>query len=189
MNNYEANGLPDPAELIQQYGPLVWKIVSAYLHNPEDIQECVNDIFCDLYLLGERYNPEKGSYTAFLSSTARNKAIDQYRKNQTRISGLLPGAPKIDFQTAAVFAAGSTTQRLSPDEFPSPVDMAEKIAQRLDLEQAIASLSTEEAQLIRLKYFEGMTIKEIAASLELSYETVKKRHQRALQKLRRQQNR
>ena len=55
MNNFEANELPDPADLIRQYGPLVWKIVSAYLKNPDDIQECVNDIFCDLYLHRERY--------------------------------------------------------------------------------------------------------------------------------------
>ena len=69
MNNFETNGLPDPAELIRQYGPLVWKVVSAYLKNPDDIQECVNDVFCDLYLHRERYDPDKGSYPAFLSVT------------------------------------------------------------------------------------------------------------------------
>ena len=60
--------------------------------------------------------------------------------------------------------------------------------QRLDLEEAIASLKPEEAELIRMKYFDGMTIREIAASLNLPYETVKKRHQRSLHKLRRQQD-
>ena len=39
-----------------------------------------------------------------------------------------------------------------------------------------------------MKYFGGMTIREIADSLELPYETVKKRHQRSLHKLRRQQD-
>ena len=34
-----------------------------------------------------------------------------------------------------------------------------------------------------MKYYDGMTIKEIADSLNLSYETVKKRHQRSLTKL------
>lgn len=39
MNDSKKNRLPDPAELIRQYGPLIWKIVSAYLDNPDDIQE------------------------------------------------------------------------------------------------------------------------------------------------------
>lgn len=39
-----------------------------------------------------------------------------------------------------------------------------------------------------MKYFGGMSIREIADSLELPYETVKKRHQRTLHKLRRQQD-
>ena len=46
----------------------------------------------------------------------------------------------------------------------------------------------DEAELIRMKYFGGMSIREIADSLELPYETVKKRHQRTLHKLRRQQD-
>ena len=94
MNNFETNGLPDPAELIRQYGPLVWKVVSAYLKNPDDIQECVNDVFCDLYLHKERYDPDKGPYSAFLSAAARNKAIDKYRKSLNHSSGLLPSASK-----------------------------------------------------------------------------------------------
>src|SRR5699024_6029714 len=64
-----------------------------------------------------------------------------------------------------------------------PSDMAETVAGRLDLEAALQSLKPEEVDIIRMKYYGGMTIKEIADSLHLSYETVKKRHQRSLTKL------
>lgn len=188
MNDSKKNRLPDPAELIRQYGPLIWKIVSAYLDNPDDIQECVNDTFCELYLHGERYDPDKGSYAAFLSAAARNKAIDRYRKNQNLSSGFLSGSTKPWFRRIPDAVSGTTEKKLTLEEFPAPDDMAEKIAQRLDLEEAIASLKPEEAELIRMKYFDGMTIREIAASLDLPYETVKKRHQRSLHKLRRQQD-
>lgn len=56
---------------------------------------------------------------------------------------------------------------------------------RLDLEQALAQLSPEDAQMLRMKYFAGMSAKEIAAALHLPYETIKKRQQRSLEKLRR----
>ena len=188
MNNFEMNGLPEPAELIRQYGPMIWKIVSAYLKNPDDIQECVNDVFCDLYLQRERFDPNKGSYSSFLSVTARNKAIDKYRKNRNHSSALLSSAPQAGSRPASDPEPRNAAHRLSPDEFPSPEDMAEKVIQRLDLEKSIAALKPEEAELIRMKYFGGMTIREIADSLELPYETVKKRHQRSLHKLRRQQD-
>ena len=61
--------------------------------------------------------------------------------------------------------------------------MADSLADRLDLEAALKSLKPEEFDIIRMKYYDGMTIKEIADSLNLSYETVKKRHQRSLTKL------
>ena len=153
MNNFETNGLPDPAELIRQYGPLVWKIVSAYLKNPDDIQECVNDIFCDLYLHGERYDPDKGSYPAFLSVAARNKAIDKYRKNLNRSSGLLSSVSKADSLPVASPDSGSTACRLFPDEFPSPEDMAEKVIQRLDLSRPQPFFSPVEGENLQRHRF------------------------------------
>ena len=188
MSDSKKNRLPDPAELFRQYGPLIWKIVSAYLDNPDDIQECVNDTFCELYLHSERYDPEKGSYAAFLSAAARNKAIDKYRKNLILSSGFPSVSANPGFRRTPGAVSGTAEKRLALEEFPAPDDMAEKIAQRLDLEEAIASLKPKDAELIRMKYFDGMTIREISASLELPYETVKKRHQRALHKLRRQQD-
>ena len=71
----------------------------------------------------------------------------------------------------------------NPADMADPSDMAETVAGRLDLEAALQSLKPEEFDIIRMKYYGGMTIKEIADSLHLSYETVKKRHQRSLTKL------
>ena len=56
---------------------------------------------------------------------------------------------------------------------------------RLALQEALARLSPEEAELIRLQYFEGYTPKEIADRLGLPLrDGEKKRRQRALARLR-----
>lgn len=47
----------------------------------------------------------------------------------------------------------------------------------------MAVLKPEDLDIIRMKYYGGMTIQEIADSLGLPYETVKKRHQRSLSKM------
>ena len=152
--------------LIEEYAALVWRTVAAYLKNPEDIKECVNDTFLEFYLHKDRYDPDKGSYSAFLSGIARNKAISRYRKIH----------PEESYRTS-----------LSEEnaELASDTNLEETVTDRLDLASALDTLKPEEFDIIRMKYYDGMTIKEIADSLKLPYETVKKRHQRSLTKLQR----
>ena len=154
--------LPALEELMKQYAALVWKTAATHLENPEDVKECVNDTFLELYLHPDRYDPEKGSYAAFLCTIARRRAVSLYRKNAVP-------EPMASAADPAVLA--------------DPVDMEEEIADRLDLEAALQALKPEEFDIIRMKYYDGMTIKEIADSLNLPYEAVKKRHQRSLTKL------
>ena len=51
------------------------------------------------------------------------------------------------------------------------------------LRRAWESLDPVDETILRMKYYEGKTAREIAESLGLPYETVKKRHQRGLKKL------
>ena len=182
--------LPTPEELMEQYAALVWKTAAAYLENPEDVKECVNDTFLEFYLHPDRYDPEKGSYAAFLCAIARRKAISAYRKNRKAsgfsvISGGNAGSQPASGSGSAArgASAAGAADRTDPADMADPFDMADSLADRLDLEAALKSLKPEEFDIIRMKYYDGMTIKEIADSLNLSYETVKKRHQRSLTKL------
>lgn len=144
---------------VEQYTGLVWKTAGQYLENPEDIKECVNDTFMEFYLHRERFDPQKGSLAAFLTSIARNRAISLYRKNKAR-------------------------QARELGEVTDDRDEAGGLELKLDLDRAMETLKPEDREIIRMKYYVGMTIEEIAESLHLPYETVKKRHQRSLGKLR-----
>lgn len=147
--------------LMEQYTGLVWKVISLHLNLPEDIRECTNDTFAEFYFHLDRFDPEKASLAVWLTAVARNLAISRYRKeNSRRVSSLPPMLPYEDQQ----------------------LDLAEIQA---DLERALASLKPDELQIIRMKYYNGMSVREIADSLSLPYEAVKKRHQRTISKLRR----
>lgn len=146
-------------EAVEKYTGLLWTLAGSYLENPEDIKECVNEAFMALYENRERYNPTLGSLKAFLGGIVKNIAVSRFRKNAVR-EGL----------------------RLNGD----PVDPTDCIAQAetsADIERAIAALKPEDGEIIRKKYYGGMTVQEIAQSMGLPYETVKKRHQRILRKL------
>lgn len=148
--------------VVEQYTALLWKIISLRLDKPEDIRECINDTFAEFYFHKDRFDLQKASLTVYLSAIARNQAISRYRKEQNR---------RCESQISDMDAVVN-----------HEVGLAEL---RTDLAQAMSSLRPDELQIIRMKYYEGMTVQEIADSLNLPYETVKKRHQRSIGKLRR----
>lgn len=146
------------AQIIEAFTPVVWAVCARYLPQEEDVRECVNDTFTEFWLQRERFAPEKGSLRSWLAMLARRRAIDRWRR-QSRYTAL------------PLEEDAPAPQGLSPDE-------------KMDLEAALSKLSEEDAALLRMKYFEGLSAKEIAARLGLPYETVKKRQQRTLEKLR-----
>ncbi|OUP82096.1 hypothetical protein B5F07_15080 [Lachnoclostridium sp. An169] len=172
--------LPSPEELIRQYAALIWKTTAAYLDNPEDIRECVNDTFLAFYMQKDAYDPDKGSPAALLVSIARNKAVDRFRK--IRADQAWNGQIQIDRMQAD---RPKKIQMKSAEELTDPHSLEEQVITEIDLQAALNTLSPEDLDLIRMKYYGGMSIQEIAKSMNLPYETVKKRHQRSLVKLRR----
>ena len=58
-----------------------------------------------------------------------------------------------------------------------------KASLREQVNQALARLPELDARILRFKYYEGCSAREIAARLDMKYERVRKRLQRALKKL------
>lgn len=69
-------------KIICRYSRLLWSIVGAVLSQvgtTEDMEECVADVFIDLWEHPQKYDESRGNLKAWLSVIARNKAIDRYR--------------------------------------------------------------------------------------------------------------
>ena len=144
--------------LIDEYSGLLWTVCCQYLSNTEDVKECINEAFSEFYLHIERFEPDKGSLKGYLAVIARRCAIRRYQENCRWENN----ADTAGEQTADPFA---------------------HLENQDELERALASLDPVDEQILRMKYYDGMTAREIADSLGLPYETVKKRHQRSLKKL------
>ena len=148
--------------LVEQYTALVCHMAGKYLADPEDVKECVNDVFTEVYLHRAEFSPEKGSLASWIGTIARNRAISLYRKQRKD-----PPLPK----------DGAETEPFGPDGTAN-------LEQAMDVEQAISQLNDTDQQIIRMKYYGGMSISEIAETLHIPYETVKKRHTRSIKQLR-----
>jgi RNA polymerase sigma-70 factor (ECF subfamily) len=69
--------------MIETYSKLLWVVVGGILGatgTPQDIEECISDVYVHVWKNPKSYNPQKGSFKTFLAIIARNKALDAYRK-------------------------------------------------------------------------------------------------------------
>lgn len=109
------------------------------------------------------YDPKRGEARAWLFRIARNAALDELRRRKRR--------------------ARLTAE---PVEEAAPVETeAELSERRLALKQAVAALPGPDRELIALRFFVGLSMAEIGATLGISESNAGTRTHRALEKLRR----
>lgn len=148
-------------ETVRLYLPYVRAIVSDKLaaFGSEDIEECVSDIFIGFWRSVERVDLSRGSVRAYLCVLAKSTALR--RREQ--------------------LARRQTVER---DEFPDGIGSPPSEQERDELFEALSLVGEDDRRLIMMKYYLGMTYREIAAQLSVSENAAKMRTERALARLR-----
>jgi len=132
------------------------------LRDADAARECVQDVFLHLWRSGSAYSAQRGSLEAFLVVCARNRAL-------TRVRG--------------ESRARETARRT---DAPEDYTMEEDPIERERVQRALTRLTEGQADVVRLAYYRGMTLAEVAADLGIPIGTVKGRLSAALRALRRE---
>ncbi len=157
--------------LFKEYSALVLNVcrrVILPLGTAEDAQECASDVFVSFFKNRESFDPSRCSIKGFLAFSAKNAAIDRYRKLK-----------KENGQTSSLEDIGEEGLPFRPPAFEK-IESSEKSRFIAD---AIRSLGEPDSTILMRKYFLGESAKEIASALSLAPGTVQKRAWRALEKL------
>ncbi len=155
-------------QMMQRYAALAYSIVvgrAGSAASAEDIEECVSDVFFEVYRQRGRFDPEKGTLRAFVSVVARRRAINLFRRTVREAGRRADGEPP----------EGET------DSFEELLIGAEE---RHSLIETVRSLGEPDSQIIFRKYYFGQKSKEIASDLGMTPGAVDTRLSRALGKLR-----
>ena len=67
-------------EFLKNYSPLVRYVIGSIVKDIHDRDECLNDICLRVWDRIDNYDPEKGSWTTWVTVIARNTALNAARK-------------------------------------------------------------------------------------------------------------
>ena len=157
--------------LYDRYGDLVYSAVLRIVRDVHIAQDMVQEVFLRIWRRPESYVAQRGRFSTWLISVARNRAVDEVRARNRRYR----------HETAS---PEQQERELPSSDDNDPALTAELADQRRLVLAALADLPPEQRQVIELAYFGGLTQQEIAQKLSQPLGTVKTRIRLGMQKLR-----
>lgn len=154
----------DPAaqeDLIRQFSPLVFRLISRYFRNREDVEDIAQDVFLKVFARIDQVRPDE-NFPGWLARVTVNACYDELRKTRRR---------KVAFETYGPSGvAEPTVMPTEPEEFGK----ARRALEALDPKLRIP---------LMLKEVEEMSVEEIAKTMGITQTNVKVRLFRARKKL------
>lgn len=138
----------------------VTRYVRSKISNAGDAEDVVSDVFVKVFAGLDKYDADRSSLSTWIYTIARNTVTDYFR-------------------TAKRFCE-------IPEEFSRADDTESALLNEETLERlsdALLRLDERKRGIIIMHYYNGKTLKEIAAVLDISYSYIKLLHSDALKAL------
>ena len=166
MDRLRAGDLKALDELYTRHTPLLYGLVLRIVGRAADAEEVLQDTWVQAWRRAESWEPGRGTVAAWLITLARSRAIDRIRsvsaRQRAETAAPPPALPQRD-EPAAAAADRQRQQRVSA---------------------AMATLTSQQREVLELGYFGGLSQSEIAARLGAPLGTVKSWTRQGLTSLR-----
>lgn len=155
--------------LFGRYSRLVLGIARRILHDRDEAEDVVQEVFFSLYQKAMLYDPAKGAAKGWVVQVALSRARDR-RAHLARRG----------------FYSGTDIESLD-DTLVGQTDVEHEVAVRLDFSQlrsAFEDLTALQRRTLELFYFEGLDLREISERLREPFGNVRHHFYRGLERLR-----
>lgn len=149
-------------ELFDSFGTFVFRIVNLSLKNPSKAEELTQDIFLKIWRFASKYDPER-PFKPWLSRIISNEIISWYRVKKDETESL-EEMREVGFEPS-----------FRDKDSDSETDISAA------LEESISALTDNQRQVVVLKFYQGLKIREVADTLGIGESAVKARLYTALE--------
>ncbi len=154
-------------KIVNKYSKLLWSVAAGVLEgigNEQDAEECVADVFIDLWFDPKAFDSSRGSLRTWLCIKCRSKAIDRFRKIMAHITDEL--------------SAEIVSDMIGPDDrVIGKEDMSR-------LRNAVMGLEEPSKEIMLRRFFAGQKPAEISAAMDMPVRKVENLIYRSKEKLR-----
>ncbi|MDO4864546.1 MAG: sigma-70 family RNA polymerase sigma factor [Ruminococcus sp.] len=165
-----------PAEshraLVREYGRYVYAIVFNKLRScgtNEDVEECVSDVFADIFLKCVLDTSQDGDVKRLISTIAKRTAIDRFRSLSARAGYTADTDENAMLELVSDF---------SVDEHIDRSELRRVLLDKID------ELGEPDSTILIQKFYYNRTSKEIAETVSMTAAAVRTRCSRAMDRLR-----
>ncbi len=158
--------------LYEQYSGLVYTVCLRVLECPADAEDALIDTFWQVWTKPEQYDSTRGAVPTYLAMIARSRALD-LRRSRSAESNRRDQAKPVD--------------GIAPTETDGEMTIDPTVLQEEESDQvhgALASLTPEQREAIRMSFYNGLSHQEIAQALQIPVGTIKSRLRQGLIQLR-----
>lgn len=159
--------------LIERYLRRIYNFVAKYIGNAKEAEDLTQEIFLKAWKSLKKFDSQK-SFKTWLFSIARNVCIDYLRRKK--------------IVTFSTLENDDDSESFSDKIVDKSISVVEKITQqelKKEMGKYLLRLSEANRTVLILHYNQQLAFREIAELLGESLDTIKSRHRRALQYLRR----
>lgn len=145
----------------------VFAVCRRVLRDPAMAEEVSQEVLVEVWKKAARFDPDRGSAAAWVTTLAHRRAVDRVRSEQ---------------------ASRDRDERVSQrDHRPAFDSVADEVEVRLEhwqVRQALADLTDRQREAIELAYYQGHTYRDVAKVLGIPEGTAKSRLRDGLARLR-----
>ncbi|MGW0122295.1 ECF RNA polymerase sigma factor SigK [Streptomyces sp. NPDC003327] len=155
------------ATLYDALAPLVFGVVLRVVRDRAQSEEVTQEVMIELWRQAARYEPTAGSVTTWAATIAHRRAVDRVRSAQAA--------------SDREYAQAAREHTTAFDE------VAEQVETRLESERVrrcLRGLTELQREAVTLAYYQGLTYREVAQSLQTPLPTIKTRMRDGLIRLR-----
>lgn len=145
------------AQFYDAYIDCVFRLAYTLVRDQQEAEDICHDVFLEVYLKPDRYDPKRGSIQAWLAVKTRSRCLDHLRKKKPVF------VPNWELFTSKL------------EQAPAAEWLALKNSEQQAVQLALRDIPDEQRQVLYGTYYDERTQRELAAELERPLGTIKSR--------------